>query len=207
MLARIRRPGAVYPRWRGEHGSKSNAVQLYAGLSPLARGTLVDGFPPVFAIRFIPAGAGNTSPAFHLRVIRAVYPRWRGEHPLRESRCGFNIGLSPLARGTRTRSPASRISRRFIPAGAGNTQHTPCGGSVRPVYPRWRGEHCPAMPLVLRPAGLSPLARGTRVTIFECHRTNRFIPAGAGNTANVSNMKCLWPVYPRWRGEHVHINI
>ena len=162
LLARIRRPGAVYPRWRGEHGSKSNAVQLYAGLSPLARGTLVDGFPPVFAIRFIPAGAGNTSPAFHLRVIRAVYPRWRGEHPLRESRCGFNIGLSPLARGTRTRSPASRISRRFIPAGAGNTHANPAPKSPPSVYPRWRGEHTATAAKSKAHYGLSPLARGTR---------------------------------------------
>ncbi len=70
------------------------------------------------------------------------------------------------------------------------------------VYPRWRGEHitpfcdCPVF------AGLSPLARGTRVLLFCAVVTDRFIPAGAGNTPTLSIIMVSDTVYPRWRGEH-----
>ncbi|EHD0979791.1 hypothetical protein JYY15_002346 [Salmonella enterica subsp. enterica serovar Eschberg] len=35
-----------------------------------------------FLARFIPAGAGNTAVFAWLLSISAVYPRWRGEHPV-----------------------------------------------------------------------------------------------------------------------------
>ncbi|KDX99569.1 hypothetical protein AC19_3502 [Escherichia coli 2-316-03_S3_C2] len=50
------------------------------GLSPLARGTPVKIFARCVSVRFIPAGAGNTSPAPFRRNGAPVYPRWRGEH-------------------------------------------------------------------------------------------------------------------------------
>ncbi|EFE61596.1 hypothetical protein EC960497_2988 [Escherichia coli 96.0497] len=53
--------------------------------------------------------------------ILPVYPRWRGEHLPRIINAKYICGLSPLARGTRTRG--------FL--------QTP----FKPVYPRWRGEH------------------------------------------------------------------
>ena len=52
----------VYPRWRGEHNVPAFVALPESGLSPLARGTLdVRGIHEV-GRRFIPAGAGNTSP-------------------------------------------------------------------------------------------------------------------------------------------------
>ena len=50
------------------------------GLSPLARGTPTKLRAKVATQRFIPAGAGNTSPAPFRRNGAPVYPRWRGEH-------------------------------------------------------------------------------------------------------------------------------
>jgi len=52
----------------------------YRGLSPLARGTR--------------SGCSVES------ETHSVYPRWRGEHLMLEDALDFDIGLSPLARGT-----------------------------------------------------------------------------------------------------------
>ncbi len=51
-------------------------------------------------------------------------------------------------------------------------------------------------------AGLSPLARGTPGDWRACGAGRRFIPAGAGNTAAALTAFPVFPVYPRWRGEH-----
>ncbi len=92
---------------------------------------------------------------------------------------------------------------RFIPAGAGNTCPVIAEYCSRSVYPRWRGEHSGASPSLISPSGLSPLARGTLVFQFPCKTSQRFIPAGAGNTPRRRCFPEECPVYPRWRGEHV----
>ena len=131
------------------------------GLSPLTRGT------PDYLLfqsshrRFIPAGAGNTIVFAPVSLSRSVYPRWRGEHLTTQTLILHINGLSPLARGTLTRSETAYEHCRFIPAGAGNT----CLPARRPllhaVYPRWRGEHNFFTPFSAGENGLSPLARGT----------------------------------------------
>ncbi len=55
--------------------------------------------------------------------------------------------------------------------------------------------------------GLSPLARGTPVLLFCAVVTDRFIPAGAGNTPTLSIIMVSDTVYPRWRGEHSNHNL
>ncbi len=152
---------AVYPRWRGEHGRLVSYLVGLPGLSPLARGTLNFSSHTSNPPRFIPAGAGNTSMFPAWTPCRAVYPRWRGEHPNPSERVLRSFGLSPLARGT-PRPPVRRDRRsRFIPAGAGNTASRERSRIVFPVYPRWRGEHALTPFCSCASAGLSPLARGT----------------------------------------------
>ncbi len=73
--------------------------------------------------------------------IKTVYPRWRGEHEAISKTPAIAAGLSPLARGTRTKYPSLNPRRRFIPAGAGNTIETFHAIKQAAVYPRWRGEH------------------------------------------------------------------
>ncbi|EIH02260.1 hypothetical protein EC50588_3093 [Escherichia coli 5.0588] len=70
----------VYPRWRGEHWQNKHRGTRGAGLSPLARGTPGVERQMTEKERFIPAGAGNTSPLLTPGKSAAVYPRWRGEH-------------------------------------------------------------------------------------------------------------------------------
>ncbi len=91
---------------------------------------------------------------------------------------------------------------RFIPAGAGNTPQNLSVRCKRPVYHRWRGEHTSGQRRMNLPCGLSPLARGTPAQLPHALLSFRFIPAGAGNTANTTPALEKPPVYPRWRGEH-----
>ena len=131
----------VYPRWRGELFCALAFCWLSRGLSPLARGTLCRCQHCWRVIRFIPAGAGNTKFILINTAFVSVYPRWRGEHFTTIGGHATAHGLSPLARGTRTKYPSLNPRRRFIPAGAGNTIETFHAIKQAAVYPRWRGEH------------------------------------------------------------------
>ncbi len=157
---------AVYPRWRGEHYFCNAQRYSRIGLSPLARGTLAKQTSGYAWCRFIPAGAGNTSCLMCRWPGGTVYPRWRGEHPFIFVSSWRDLGLSPLARGTRTKYPSLNPRRRFIPAGAGNTIETFHAIKQAAVYPRWRGEHLLIKWRARCVYGLSPLARGTPVVRY-----------------------------------------
>ena len=152
----------VYPRWRGEHQREYPLQRPGCGLSPLARGTRHSLRSYGWRHRFIPAGAGNTLKVMFEFIRSPVYPRWRGEH-ITVSRPGcIEDGLSPLARGTRVERRLCATDKRFIPAGAGNTECPLSRIRERAVYPRWRGEHVRQARKCGTGIGLSPLARGTR---------------------------------------------
>ncbi len=191
----------VYPRWRGELIYSKPSECIPGGLSPLARGTrrLPPAQPWIF--RFIPAGAGNSGSLTQRLSALTVYPRWRGELRAAATPEVPLPGLSPLARGTRVSSRYCAAPTRFIPAGAGNSVCVQSLSGLLPVYPRWRGELSCPMDTPRPSAGLSPLARGTRVSSRYCAAPTRFIPAGAGNSVCVQSLSGLLPVYPRWRGE------
>ncbi len=70
------------------------------GSSPLARGTQHPLRQSVRAVRFIPAGAGNTVVTSGTKPSISVHPRWRGEHSRDEALAHMEGGSSPLARGT-----------------------------------------------------------------------------------------------------------
>ena len=75
----------------------------------------------LWAVRFIPASAGNTYYWKGRLPAAPVYPRWRGEHWVFDMGDGYKSGLSPLARGTPKGADEEEARARFIPAGAGNT--------------------------------------------------------------------------------------
>jgi hypothetical protein len=115
-----------------------------------------------------------------------VYSRWCGELISDIQHCGAKRGLSPLARGTLISLAIINRLTRFIPAGAGNSRARGDSGRACTVYPRWRGELAGMLRSVFDKLGLSPLARGTQgrgdATGSQC----RFIPAGAGNSLNIT---------------------
>ncbi len=198
---RRKRP-AVHPRARGEHLSVStDGVQL-AGSSPRARGTLLCEAQDMWANRFIPARAGNTGASRCRTWRRTVHPRARGEHLAFHQLEPREYGSSPRARGTRELDQPGRLGGRFIPARAGNTSRTAVSVSCKSVHPRARGEHCGAATYQAAPGGSSPRARGTRHRDLAATRTNRFIPARAGNTRRRPGPKRPGSVHPRARGEH-----
>ena len=132
--------------------------------------------------RFIPAGAGNTNCCWISFLTRTVYPRSRGELPIKQAQTSVTGGLSPLARGIRETQQTCDAQSRFIPASAGNTRREILAGSANAVYPRWRGEHISDENANSTVRGLSPLARGTPAPGWLRTAMDRFIPAGAGNT-------------------------
>ena len=69
----------VYPRWRGELAMCESVRKHGPGLSPLARGTQLRDVAAGRAVRFIPAGAGNSNGEELFMIYDSVYPRWRGE--------------------------------------------------------------------------------------------------------------------------------
>ncbi len=172
----------VHPRGRGEHFGRSYDGRSGFGSSPRARGTHLTFLGKQYDPRFIPAGAGNTSPPRPPPWPRPVHPRGRGEH-LSRSSCSSGVsGSSPRARGTRREVGPVVGLIRFIPAGAGNT------GDIRSDKDVIRGS--------------SPRARGTRQALLFTGELRRFIPAGAGNTELKFEIQKPNPVHPRGRGEH-----
>jgi len=112
-------------------------------------------------IRFIPAGAGNSTGVNYSTTATPVYPRWRGELYQTGIAPYNGGGLSPLARGTPTRRHGQSLRQRFIPAGAGNSTQNGAGQNRSTVYPRWRGELGEYCGRRCGNCGLSPLARET----------------------------------------------
>ena len=71
-----------------------------------------------------------------------------------------------------------------------------------PVYPRRCGEHASSEVSPVGVLGLSPQVRGTRLPGKIQNTSQRFIPAGAGNTSYCSASAVTSAVYPRRCGEH-----
>ena len=113
----------VHPRRRGERATTGPWQRLATGSSPQARGTRAHARPGATSRRFIPAGAGNATPAKCGARSRPVHPRRRGERSRLSAPEAGARGSSPQARGTRSLPAPSGCAFRFIPAGAGNALH------------------------------------------------------------------------------------
>ena len=160
QVRRMSRFGRVYPRSRGGTGNTNTEMTDAEGLSPLARGE--------------PARGWSRTPRSW------VYPRSRGGTHETRYRVGMALGLSPLARGNRCSHAPDLPSTRSIPARAGE----PVGGvavvDYPKVYPRSRGGTQHSLTLFQNGLGLSPLARGNPDSDRGAIRTDRSIPARAG---------------------------
>ena len=115
------RMGTVHPRMCGEHRYIRRVPNESGGSSPHVRGTHHDNHAILKFQRFIPACAGNTLLAQPRNKGRKVHPRMCGEHVHSTQSASNEFGSSPHVRGTPRCRCQRSISRRFIPACAGNT--------------------------------------------------------------------------------------
>ncbi len=173
---------AVHPRGRGEHWLPVMLMTWTCGSSPRARGTRARILRPL--------------------VGQLVHPRGRGEHGELIGEATLHRGSSPRARGTLRLGRRYRGARRFIPAGAGNTDTVGNHRRSLTVHPRGRGEHSDTELAQQELGGSSPRARGTPLVEMRSQVSGRFIPAGAGNTQPTDGQPSRATVHPRGRGEH-----
>ncbi len=172
----------VYPRSRGEQRTFTPTGRSSNGLSPLARGTVMDALEQATPMRFIPARAGNRLEGALASGKLTVYPRSRGEQWSASMTNASTLGLSPLARGTGKKKVCVFLVIRFIPARAGNRTGRRRRSATNSVYPRSRGEQVAHLAVIAGKFGLSPLARGTGWAFSLGKTKGRFIPARAGNS-------------------------
>ncbi len=197
----------VHPRVCGEHDDGRVYIPPPYGSSPRVRGTRLQQLAHRQVLRFIPACAGNTAGGLSRTTARSVHPRVCGEHLGDAVGFGLNLGSSPRVRGTPPAHSRARLSHRFIPACAGNTQLMDSTALTASVHPRVCGEH----PLQTWSAsvitGSSPRVRGTRVGRVGPTVATRFIPACAGNTRCAQASHHAQAVHPRVCGEHTKKNL
>ncbi len=172
------------------------------GSSPRARGTPRSAMAPGVETRFIPACAGNTGARHRGASPNPVHPRVCGEHVSSSRRSRSDSGSSPRARGTPRCWWWPPTPGRFIPTCAGNTRSPLPTRASSSVHPRVRGEHPSVGFSPICTNGSSPRARGTRRDHQRNARTERFIPACAGNTRIRPQPVPYAAVHPRVRGEH-----
>ena len=113
----------------------------------------------------------------------------------------MRFGSSPRVRGTLHPHRSGRSRRRFIPACAGNAQHTRRPIPIAAVHPRVCGERQAGAHLLARQSGSSPRVRGTHTVVGVAWIGQRFIPACAGNAKSIAGNAPAQPVHPRVCGE------
>ncbi len=176
----------VHPRVCGERWARAIAWFNSSGSSPRVRGTRSRRRSWHNDPRFIPACAGNASPASVVTGFAAVHPRVCGERGCSGCSGCSDCGSSPRVRGTPCWRSLMRCISRFIPACAGNATALRALAMRLAVHPRVCGEREIFAGLNCRFDGSSPRVRGTRRSPSRSSSNIRFIPACAGNATSAA---------------------
>ena len=181
-----RRCAGFIPACAGNMRTRATRDGRQSRSSPRVQGTRAEAHPAHPGVRFIPACAGNTRTRSETWTRPPVHPRVCGEHRQRLREENARYGSSPRVRGTRRPVAALHAGRRFIPACAGNTHCGPTAGRPATVHPRVCGEHHAAENGRNVAIGSSPRVRGTQRPALSNLDEERFIPACAGNTVQMT---------------------
>ena len=196
-LASAGQDAGVYPRVCGGTSQAAMPTDDDDGLSPRVRGNPPAPAPAPLAQRSIPACAGEPCTPPAAPHTAGVYPRVCGGTSRRRVIGIRRVGLSPRVRGNRpTAAPATNPSRS-IPACAGEPQHAERQRRQREVYPRVCGGTQPVQPRPPQCTGLSPRVRGNHRSNYGGGRSNRSIPACAGEPNPPGHRRPTASVYPR----------
>ena len=152
----------AYPRSHGATVNEALKSIGVEGLSPLARGNLIQA---VLARNFtgpIPARTGQPVQYIHYYEYPRAYPRSHGATEEHERYVEKIEGLSPLARGNPATTVKKVAGKGPIPARTGQPLWMDSMAAAQRAYPRSHGATAACAGLVLCPWGLSPLARGNR---------------------------------------------
>ncbi len=193
----------VHPRGCGEQKTQRNSPAAARGSSPRVRGTGLLHDLLAVAVRFIPAGAGNSNHGCSMSILPPVHPRGCGEQVTLTTAGGTSNGSSPRVRGTDLFTRKPRSEYRFIPAGAGNRAAWLASCKSVAVHPRGCGEQEAVDNAGKAEQGSSPRVRGTGRENPQKARRPRFIPAGAGNRIRQARCSVASAVHPRGCGEQL----
>ena len=187
----------------GEQPGSYSGETFPLGSSPRVRGTADQPGTTKKGSRFIPACAGNRSPARRGRQDLPVHPRVCGEQSLPLPSLPLPSGSSPRVRGTVISKIPAITSDRFIPACAGNRNlaHSQIFGVT--VHPRVCGEQHGQWLEAFIQHGSSPRVRGTGILCGTSVSASRFIPACAGNSLPDEPTPAEETVHPRVCGEQI----
>ena len=155
------------------------------GSSPRMRGTPEKHRLHDCPQRFIPAYAGNAIAVFCGIDSNPVHPRVCGERGDRMVGESFRGGSSPRMRGTLANRHLHLAAIRFIPAYAGNAKDGSAKAHLNSVHPRVCGERKRRIRQSAFELGSSPRMRGTPRPPNTTMRSERFIPAYAGNARKI----------------------
>ena len=191
----------VHPRACGEQFQVDTTQDASYGSSPRLRGTVRRSRRRPPSARFIPAPAGNSAAPARRSGCAAVHPRACGEQAIPCAPAQLVAGSSPRLRGTGFHGPRAICILRFIPAPAGNSSRSAPSRLEDSVHPRACGEQQYRAWLKCHKTGSSPRLRGTAcAVVFHISRV-RFIPAPAGNSADIDGKTVVVSVHPRACGE------
>mgnify|MGYP000844548603 CR=1 FL=1 len=167
---------------RGEHLPPSSSPRTPKGSSPRARGAPRARRTRELDEGIIPACAGSTIDAKHLKETAR--------------------GSSPRARGALRIVVLDGTREGIIPACAGSTENSIGWPFQTRDHPRVRGEHPFFTKSSTKRTGSSPRARGALGQIGEGETRRGIIPACAGSTPSPAcSAGPPWD-HPRVRGEH-----
>ena len=189
--------GGSIPACAGEPSTVAGDYAADTGLSPRVRGNHGRRAHPAPPVRSIPACAGEP---YNLQVYASdwkVYPRVCGGTPSIPPERVEKAGLSPRVRGNPGSGAPHRGRRGSIPACAGEPRARAAGERGGSVYPRVCGGTCGDEGALSSICGLSPRVRGNLMLKPASRRTNRSIPACAGEPAAAVEIRRRPGVYPR----------
>ena len=161
------------------------------------RGKLSSCLAGLFAVRIIPARAGQTMQASSVEAANPDHPRACGANQGAPADPWSQDGSSPRVRGKLLQFAGGHVAKRIIPARAGQTGVMTISSMTSPDHPR----ACGANPMprlgTAGQSGSSPRVRGKPLYEDVGAGQRRIIPARAGQTCSGSGSRRAGTDHPR----------